>query len=55
MDDGSSTFFFDGISLLVGGPLNVRFRRFHDLAEYKLSTVAEMNSLGLSVGGDAWK
>lgn len=35
--------------------LKSRFIRLYDLADNKMTTVADMNSLGLGVDGDAWK
>lgn len=47
------TFWWD--LLLEGGPLSVRFRRLFDLAENKLSSVADTRSLGWEVGMKVWK
>lgn len=40
---------------LDGETLKSRFIRLYDLADNKMTTVTDMNSLGLGVDGDAWK
>lgn len=52
MDDGSSTLFWRD-SWLDEIPFNVRYNRFYDLAENKMTIVPDMNALGCGVNGEA--
>jgi len=52
--DGSDTLFW--LDKWVGSvPLCVRFRRLFELCENKFGTVADMFSLGIEEGGEAWQ
>jgi hypothetical protein len=51
--DGTETFFWTD-TWIGGTPLCVRFQRLFDLMVNKLSTVAEVFSLGWGVGVETW-